>query len=43
MPKDDLRSKLICKVVDFKPPGTITEKDLLNKLIHAKKIIPKDP
>ncbi len=43
MPKDDLRSKLIYKVVDFKPPGTIKEKDLLNKIIHAKKIIPKDP
>jgi sugar-specific transcriptional regulator TrmB len=43
MPKDDLRSKLICKVIDVKPPGTIKEKDLLNKIIHAKKIIPKDP
>lgn len=43
MPKDDLRSKLICKVIDLKPPGTIKEKDLLNKIIHAKKIIPKDP
>jgi sugar-specific transcriptional regulator TrmB len=43
MPKDDLRSKLFCKVIDLKPPGTIKEKDLLNKIIHAKKIIPKDP
>ncbi len=43
MPKDDLRSKLIYKVIDFKPPGIIKEKDLLNKIIHAKKIIPKDP
>jgi sugar-specific transcriptional regulator TrmB len=43
MPKDDLRSKLICKVIDLKPPGTIKEKDLLNKIIHAKRIIPKDP
>jgi sugar-specific transcriptional regulator TrmB len=43
IPKDDLRSKLIYKVVDFKPPGTIKEKDLLNKIIHAKRIIPKDP
>jgi sugar-specific transcriptional regulator TrmB len=43
MPKEDLRSKLICKVVDFKPPGTIREKDLLKKIIHAKKIGPKDP
>jgi len=43
MPKDDLRSKLFYKVIDLKPPGTIKEKDLLNKIIHAKKIIPKDP
>ena len=42
MPKDDLRSKLFCKVIDLKPPGTIIEKDLLNKIIHAKKIIPRD-
>jgi sugar-specific transcriptional regulator TrmB len=43
MPKDDLRSKLFFKVIDFKPLGTIKEKDLLNKIIHAKKIVPKDP
>jgi hypothetical protein len=43
MPKDDLRSKLFCKVADFKPPGTTNETELLNKIIHAKKIIPKDP
>ena len=43
MPKSDLRSKLVCKVVDVKPPGTIKEKDLLNKIIHAEKIVPKDP
>ena len=43
MPKDDLRSKLLCKVIDFKPPGTIKEKDLLNKIFNAKKIIPQDP
>ena len=43
MPKDDLRSKLFYKVIDVKPPGTMKEKDLLNKIIHAKKTIPKDP
>jgi sugar-specific transcriptional regulator TrmB len=43
MPKNDLRSKLFYKVIDLKPPGTIKEKDLLNKIIHAKKTIPKDP
>lgn len=43
MPKDDLRSKLLFKVIDFKPPGTIKEKDLLNKIIHAKKVTPRDP
>jgi len=43
IPKADLRSKLFYKVIDFKPPGTMQEKDLVNKIIHAKKIIPKDP
>jgi hypothetical protein len=43
LPKDDLRSKFFFEIVDFKPPGTIKEKDLVNKIIHAKKIIPKDP
>ncbi|MEJ2241895.1 MAG: helix-turn-helix domain-containing protein [Candidatus Bathyarchaeota archaeon] len=42
MPNNDLRSKLFFKVIDLKPHGTIKEKDLLNKIIHAKKIIPKD-
>jgi sugar-specific transcriptional regulator TrmB len=43
MPKDVFRSKLFCKVIDLKPPGTIKEKDLLNKIIHAKRIVSKDP
>jgi sugar-specific transcriptional regulator TrmB len=43
LPKDDLRTKIYFKVIDFKPPGTLNEKDLVNKIIHAKKIIPKDP
>jgi hypothetical protein len=29
-------------VIDFKPPGTITEKDVLNKIINARKIPTKD-
>ena len=29
-------------VIDFKPPGTITEKDVLNKIINARKIPLKD-
>jgi sugar-specific transcriptional regulator TrmB len=43
LPKKDLRSRTFCKVIDLKPPRTIKEKDLLNKIIHAKKIVPKDP
>ena len=30
-------------IVDFKPPGTITEKDVLNKIINARKFPAKDP
>jgi sugar-specific transcriptional regulator TrmB len=30
-------------VIDFKPPGTITEKDVLNKIINARKFPVKDP
>jgi sugar-specific transcriptional regulator TrmB len=29
-------------VIDFKPPGTITEKDVLNKIINARKIPAED-
>ena len=29
-------------VIDFKPPGTITEKDVLNKIINARKMPSKD-
>jgi sugar-specific transcriptional regulator TrmB len=42
LPNNDLRTKFDFKVIDFKPPGTITEKDVLNKIIHAKKIPAKD-
>jgi sugar-specific transcriptional regulator TrmB len=31
------------KLIDVKPPGTITEKEVLNKIVHAQKIITKDP
>jgi sugar-specific transcriptional regulator TrmB len=30
-------------IIDFKPPGTITEKDVLNKIINARKFPAKDP
>ena len=44
LPKKDLRTKLFhCEVIDFKPPGTITEEDVLNKIIHGKRYIVKDP
>jgi len=31
------------KIIDVKPPGTITEKEVLNKIVHAQKIPAKDP
>jgi len=31
------------KIIDVKPPGTLTEKEVLDKIIHADKIITKDP
>ncbi len=43
LPKDMLLSKVDFTVIDYKPPGTITEKDVLNKIIHAKKIASKNP
>jgi hypothetical protein len=30
-------------VIDFKPPGTLTEKDVLNKIINARKFPAKEP
>jgi sugar-specific transcriptional regulator TrmB len=43
LPKDILLSKMDFAVIDYKPPGTITEKDVLNKIINAQKIPAKDP
>lgn len=44
LPKKDLRTKLFnYNVIDFKPPGTITEENVLNKIIHGKRYIVKDP
>ncbi len=35
--------KLGFGVADFKPPGTLTEKNILDKVIHGKKLVCKDP
>jgi hypothetical protein len=43
LPKDIMLSKIDFAVIDYKPPGTITEKEVLNKIIHAQKIPVKDP
>jgi sugar-specific transcriptional regulator TrmB len=43
LPKDILLSKMDFAVIDYKPPGAITEKEVLNKIIHAQKIPAKDP
>jgi sugar-specific transcriptional regulator TrmB len=42
LPKGYLLSKMGYKVIDLKPPGTLTEKEVLNKVIHGKRIICKD-
>jgi len=43
IPKDMLQAKTIDgKIIDFKPPGTITESEVMNKIIHAQKIPAKD-
>jgi hypothetical protein len=43
LPKEVMLSKMDVAVIDFKPPGAITEKEVLNKILHAQKIIAKDP
>ena len=44
IPRDMLQAKTIDgKIIDFKPPGTITEREVMNKIIHAQKIPAKDP
>jgi sugar-specific transcriptional regulator TrmB len=41
--KATLSNKSVIKITDIKPPGTITEKEVLDKIIHANKIMIKDP
>jgi sugar-specific transcriptional regulator TrmB len=43
LPKDIIATKINFAVIDFKPLGTITEKEILNKIFHSKKIPAKDP
>jgi hypothetical protein len=44
LPKDDLQSKLWeAKIIDYRPPGTISEREVVNKIIRAQKIPTKDP
>ena len=43
-PRDDLQSKLWeAKIIDYRPPGTISEREVVNKIIGAQKIPIKDP
>ncbi len=43
VPKDELQAKIVDgKIIDIKPPGTITEREVMNKIIHAQKIPAKD-
>src|SRR4030067_3754972 len=47
LPMNDRVGKLLAwgvsAVLDVKPPGTITEKDVINKILNAKKVIVKNP
>jgi sugar-specific transcriptional regulator TrmB len=43
-PKDDLQSRLWeAKIIDYDPPGTISEREIVNKIIRAQRIPTKDP
>ena len=42
LPKDNIFEKSHLTVIDLKPPGTIKEKDILNKIIKAQKLQVKD-
>jgi sugar-specific transcriptional regulator TrmB len=42
LPKYNIHTKINLKVIDFKPPGILTEKEILNKILHGKKIICND-
>jgi len=44
LPKDDLEAKLMeVKFIDYRPPGTISEKEVVNKIIRAQRLPTKDP
>jgi sugar-specific transcriptional regulator TrmB len=42
LPKENVLERGNLAVIDLKPPGTITEKDLLNKIMNAQKLQVKD-
>ncbi len=43
LPKNIILTKMDLAVIDLKPPGTITEKDVVDKILHAQKTLAKDP
>jgi sugar-specific transcriptional regulator TrmB len=44
LPKDDLQSKMWeAKIIDYRPPGTISEREVVNKIMRAQRIPNKDP
>jgi sugar-specific transcriptional regulator TrmB len=43
LPKDYLMAKMNVKAIDLKPPGLLTEKEVLNKIIHGRRMICKNP
>jgi sugar-specific transcriptional regulator TrmB len=42
LPKDDLRTQINFDVIDLKPPGTLTEKEVISKIINGERVVCKD-
>jgi sugar-specific transcriptional regulator TrmB len=43
LPENNFALKLSGTILDVKPPGALTEKDVISKIINAKKIVPENP
>jgi len=43
VPQDGLLAKTNDTIIDIRPPGSLTEKDVLNKIINAKRLVAENP
>ncbi len=43
LPQNNLLFKLSSSVIEFKPPGSITEKDVVEKIINAQRLVAVNP